>query len=599
MGKDKSSNKSFFDFFKYFKKMVGIHIYGYIFFSLLVGLLDGLGLTLFIPLLGLASGTEEQIGGENLGKLQYFLDAFDFLDIDFNLSNALIFIIILFCLKSFLSYANGLYFSKIRLRSIRNLRFRIIQRLETLSYFGFTALDVGKIQNTMIGELTKLINALQNYFSTIQHSIMLFAYISLAFLSNWQFALLVALGGASSNFFYKFLNDYTKKKSREISQKGHNFNNILIQVLNNFKYLKATNYITTYSKKLRNNIWEQEDMTFRMGKINSIAGSAREPFIIIIISIVIIIQIKYFDSPFSSILVSILLFYRGLGHLISLQGVWNNFLGSSAGLDSFDNLMNELEQYTEPQNNKESIDKIDDIEIKNINHSYGEMPVIKNVNFTIKKNTSVAFVGESGAGKTTLANIISGLLSPDNGEVMIGHQSLYKSNLNSFRKHIGYITQEPVIFDDTIFNNISFWQEKNEQNKAKFDKVINNVALSDFLERLPQKEDSPLGNNGVLVSGGQKQRISIARELYKDIDLLILDEATSALDSETERHIKNSIDLLQGQTTIIIIAHRLSTIKDVDVIYLMDKGEIIASGSFDELVQKSERFKKMVELQEV
>lgn len=578
--------------------MVGIHIYGYIFFSLLVGLLDGLGLTLFIPLLGLASGTEEQIGAEDLGKLQYFLDAFDFLDIEFNLSNALIFIIILFCLKGCLSYANGLYFSKIRLRSIRNLRFRIIQGLENLSYSGFTALDVGRIQNTMTGELTKLITALQNYFTTIQHIIMLFAYMALAFLSNWQFALLVVLGGATSNFFYKFLNDYTKTKSREISQKGHEFNTVLVQVLHNFKYLKATNYITTYSKKLRNIIWDQEDRAFKMGRASSIAGSVREPFIIAIIAIVIIIQSKYFDSPFSSILVSLLLFYRGLGHLISLQGVWNNFLGNSAGLESFDTLMDELTFYQESQN-KENIDKIDDIEIKNINHTYGEMPVLKNINFTIKKNTSVAFVGESGAGKTTLANIISGLLVPNNGEIFIGDKSLYKSNLNSFRKHIGYITQEPVIFDDTIFNNVSFWQDKNEQNITNFNKVINEVALSDFLQRLPQKENSPLGNNGILVSGGQKQRISIARELYKDIDLLILDEATSALDSETERHIKNSIDLLQGETTLIIIAHRLSTIKGVDIIYLMDNGEIIASGNFDELLQKSDRFRKMVELQEV
>ena len=106
-------------------------------------------------------------------------------------------------------------------------------------------------------------------------------------------------------------------------------------------------------------------------------------------------------------------------------------------------------------------------------------------------------------------------------------------------------------------------------------------------------------NNGILISGGQKQRISIARELYKDVELLILDEATSALDTETERHIKNNIDLLQGQTTLIIIAHRLSTIKNVDMIYLLDKGKIIASGDFDSLVKSSEKFRKMVELQEL
>ena len=123
--------------------------------------------------------------------------------------------------------------------------------------------------------------------------------------------------------------------------------------------------------------------------------------------------------------------------------------------------------------------------------------------------------------------------------------------------------------------------------------------MKSFVENLDRQEDTPLGNNGVLISGGQKQRISIARELYKDIDLLIMDEATSALDSETEKYIKDNIDLLHGKFTIVIIAHRLSTIKNVDKVYLLEKGEILDSGNYNELIEKSTRFKRMVELQEV
>jgi len=125
------------------------------------------------------------------------------------------------------------------------------------------------------------------------------------------------------------------------------------------------------------------------------------------------------------------------------------------------------------------------------------------------------------------------------------------------------------------------------------------VSLKNFVENLTFKEETPLGNNGVLISGGQKQRISIARELYKDVELLIMDEATSALDSETEKFIKDNIDMLYGKFTMIIIAHRLSTIKNVDTIYLMENGNIIASGSYDELLNSSNKFRKMVDLQEV
>ena len=135
--------------------------------------------------------------------------------------------------------------------------------------------------------------------------------------------------------------------------------------------------------------------------------------------------------------------------------------------------------------------------------------------------------------------------------------------------------------------------------REKFYKVMDMVSMKDFVENLEYKEDSTLGNNGVLVSGGQKQRISIARELYKDVELLIMDEATSALDSETEKYIKDNIDMLHGKFTMIIIAHRLSTIKNVDTIYLLDKGKILASGSYKDLIDKSDRFKRMVELQEL
>lgn len=180
---------------------------------------------------------------------------------------------------------------------------------------------------------------------------------------------------------------------------------------------------------------------------------------------------------------------------------------------------------------------------------------------------------------------------------MVSGCDLYGSQLSSFRQKVGYITQEPVIFDDTLFNNVTFWAEKNEGSLRKFKEVMEMVSMSAFLEQ--HDEDVLLGNNGVLISGGQKQRISIARELYKDVELLVMDEATSALDSETENHIKNSIDLLKGKFTIVIIAHRLSTIKDVDNIFLLDRGKIISQGKFDELYEASERFRSMAQYQKI
>ena len=594
-----SKNTSLLKYFSYFKNIAGWHMYGYILVNLLVGLLDGLGLAMFIPLLGIASGINANTGDENSDVINFIVNLFDSVGINLNLVNALLFMVVVFTIKGIFYYLRNVYFIKIRVKSVSLLRLNLIKSLNELSYSGFTKLEAGRIQNTMVGELGKVIGALMSFFVYLQHIIMLATYIFLAFIANWQFAILVAIGGSLSNLFYKYINNYTKEKATLLSSKGNSFNAILIQILHNFKYLKATNHYQLFSKKLVNNIHEQEKINLGVGKISSIGESLREPFTIVIITGVIIVQTSYLGESFSSILLSLLLFYRALGHLVSMQNSWNTFLANSSGIDSFETLLSDFKHYQEPLHYQEKIEHIDDISIKNISLSFRGKKAIDNISFSIKKNSSVAFVGESGAGKTTLANIISGLQTPDDGEIIIEGKSLYKTNLNFFRNHLGYITQEAVIFNDSIFNNVTFWQEKSEENEEKFRKTIEKVSLSEFLNELPEKENTQLGNNGILISGGQKQRISIARELYKDAELLILDEATSALDTETERHIKNNIDLLQGQTTLIIIAHRLSTIKNVDIIYVLDKGKIIASGDFDSLIKSSEKFRKMVELQEL
>ncbi|MDY3521222.1 ABC transporter ATP-binding protein [Riemerella anatipestifer] len=592
----KNKTTSSLGFFSYFKKIIGWHIYGYILLNFLVGLFDGLGLAMFVPLLSIATGNTAN--NESLGQLEFLVTGIKQLGIELNLATALGLMISLFVLKGIVFYIRTIYFTKIRLVAMRKIRWNLLSGFKDLSYEGFTKLDAGRVQNNMIGEVDKLVNAMVTYFVSIQHVVMLLTYVVLAFLSNWQFAIMVGIGGGLTNIFYKYINKKTKEYSRKQSFIGHDFNGNLIQAINNFKYLKATNYFKTYERKLKNNIWVSEDISFKMGKIGAIAESLREPMIIIIIAMVILVQVNIMGGSFGSILVSLLLFYRALAHLVSMQNSWNNFMRTSAGLESVEFILSEFKRYQEPKLQGE-IQNISTIDTKNVSVTYGRTPILKNINLSISPKSSIALVGESGAGKTTLANVLCGLLPPHEGEVFVDDISLYKRNLSSFRDKVGYITQEPVIFDDSIFNNVTFWAEKTPENIERFWRTMEMVSMKTFVEGVENKEDARLGNNGILVSGGQKQRISIARELYKEVELLVMDEATSALDSETEKHIKESIDILQGKFTMIIIAHRLSTVKNVDQVYLMEKGEIINHGTFGELLNKSERFKKMVELQEV
>ena len=567
MGNNKK-NISGLGFFNYFKNIIGWHIYAYLVLNFLVGLLDGLGLAMFVPLLAIATGSNT--GNESLGNLEFLIDFIHTLGIELNLQNALLLMVGLFALKNFFFYLRIIYFNKIRIMGLLKIKLDLVSGLKNLSYKGFTTMDAG----------------------------MLLTYIALAFTSNWRFAIMVGIGGGITNIIYKYINKIVKNYSIRKNAIRHYFSGNLTQSINNFKYLKATNYFKNYETKLNQNIHETERINYKVGKISAMAESLREPMIISVIALVILIQVNIMGGDFGSILVSLLLFYRSLAHLVTMQNNWSGFVETSVSLESVENMLSEFRKYEEISHTEE-IKSINNISVKDAEVIFDDKPVLKNINLNIPNKTSIALVGESGAGKTTLANVICGLLPPNKGEVVTNNQSVYNSNLDSFRSKVGYITQEPVIFDDTIFNNVTFWAEKTPENLEKFYNAMNMVSMKSFVENLDRQENTPLGNNGILISGGQKQRISIARELYKDIELLIMDEATSALDSETEKYIKDNIDLLHGKFTIVIIAHRLSTIKNVDRVYLLEKGEILDSGSYNELIDKSARFRRMVELQEV
>jgi len=298
-----------------------------------------------------------------------------------------------------------------------------------------------------------------------------------------------------------------------------------------------------------------------------------------------------------SIILSLVLFYRALTFLLQIQTQWQGFIQNTGAMRTVTDISEIMTNDVEIKgvHNFTSINK--EVKIENVDLSYGPNKVLNNVNIIIPKKQTIALVGASGSGKTTLANIIIGLITPDSGQVSVDNVPLTEFNLDTYRSKIGYISQDSVIFNDNIYNNITFWAEQTPENVKRFWDVIQMASLEEFIESQSDREKTKLGDNGILISGGQKQRISIAREMYKKAEILILDEATSALDSETEHIIQENIENLHGHYTMIVIAHRLSTIRNVDTIYLLDKGKVTISGDFDSMLQNSEKFKRMVSLQ--
>ena len=271
--------------------------------------------------------------------------------------------------------------------------------------------------------------------------------------------------------------------------------------------------------------------------------------------------------------------------MLSTQQNLRKLLNSWGSIEVLKTLTLELEKSKEMITERKLIHNVpfeQSIQFENVSFSFDNgIQILRNINIEIPSNSTVAFVGESGAGKTTLVNILIGLLRPTEGTIYIGGIPYQKFDPYQIRRNIGYITQENVIFNDTIYNNITLWNSNGlDKNMEIVKSVTEKAHISEFIRSLENSFDSILGESGINISGGQRQRMCIARELFKDAKILIFDEATSSLDTKTEKEIQKNIDEFKGQKTIVIVAHRLSTVRNSDKIFVLKDGTIEEEGSY-------------------
>lgn len=308
---------------------------------------------------------------------------------------------------------------------------------------------------------------------------------------------------------------------------------------------------------------------------------------IIIISFILFLRGNSSSNLLSTLSVFALSAYKLQPALHAIFVAINSSRANSKSIDViYDDLKADVENNIKAS--KESLKFKDILKLENITFSYNidDKPVIKNLSLDIKSKSSVAFIGATGSGKTTVIDIILGLLQPDSGEISIDTNILCEEKLVSWQNNIGYVPQQVYLTDDTITKNIAFGLSDDEVDIDRVIQVSKIANIFSHIDSLPMKFNTNVGERGVKLSGGQIQRIGIARALYNDPDVLVLDEATSALDNETEEQIISSIDKLNGSITIIMIAHRLSTVKRCDKIFLLENGQIKDSGNFDYLVRE-------------
>ena len=589
--------KKYFSNLAYFYSYLGTRVLWLFLLTMTVGLLDGFGLTMFLPLLKMVDGGNVQGEVDGLGKLAFLVNGIQSMGIKITLSSVLIFMFSLFLLKGIGKYFSGYYRVVVQQYFIKKLRLKILNTFNRMSFMHYLSSDVGRIQNAMSGEVERVARAFNLYFYTFEQAVLVFVYVGFAFFVDLKFAALVTVGGMLTNIMYNRFYKLTKIASLKLTNHSNQYQGQIIQHVGNFKYLKATALVNQYAQKLKATIQSIEKHRQTIGMYSAFLQAAREPMIIGVVVLIIFLQVSVLGGDLGPILISLIFFYRALTSLTSMQTNWNKFLEVSGSMENVKTFQAFLQSSVDENGSTAFTHFKERISIRDLSFRYNTRPVLQHISLDINRNDVVAFVGESGSGKTTLINILSGLLPVSPGTFLIDGVDRRELDISTYQKKIGYVTQEPIIFNDSIFNNITFWAEPTPEHIARFWMAVENASLKEYVLGLQEKEQAMLGINGINVSGGQKQRINIARALYRNPEILILDEATSALDTQSERKVQQALDTLRQGRTAFVIAHRLSTIENADRIVVLDRGRIVEIGPHAELLAHNGRYASLYRMQ--
>lgn len=578
----------------YYYRTIGPKLWAYFALCLAVGVLDGFGLAMFIPLLQRYSADRPAVSPEDPNFIDRFLLFIEGLGVDINFQAIVMIIILIFLAKGVIKFIQLRFHVYLRTQFIYKVRSGIVDQVASLGYQGFHTLDMGTLQNVSTVEVNKLYQSFQYYFLTAQNVILLITYSFLAFLANYRFSLAVAVSAILINFLFRFFYTKSKSISYAISVNNNRYNTLFIELVQNFKYLRSTGYSGLYRRRIRESITEESKLQGKIGIYSALVTGFKEPVIVMIVMGIILFEVLFFHTLIDTIVVSVLLFYRALTTLGGMQNYWQSFITNTGAFANLNDTMAHLKGHEDRQSGTVRVGPFQSIAFEDVSYRSGDRVILNHVTFQLERNKTYAFTGPSGSGKTTVINVLTSLLYPTSGVVRVNGTDVQDIDMAHWRSRIGIVTQEVVIFNDTLYNNVTLWDADTPENRSRFDRAMELASLTEFFKGVGSNPHVSLGLNGSSISGGQRQRIAIARELYKRIDVLIFDEATSALDVENENIIQATIDRIKHEMTIVIVTHKLASLRQADVVMLVDAGTVVNSGSYERLAAEDPAFKKMV-----
>ncbi len=584
--------RSFFRYFSIFYQYTGNKLFLFILSVFMIGIADGLGISAVIPLLNISM--TKTISNDKISL--FFNNIYNYFNTEITLGSILILITALFFLKNIFVFFQSAIQANISTWLLEKICKGLLRQYEAMKFSYYRGTNIGYLNNVINNEATRLKSSFKEFseFISIACKGVVYSLISLAI--NLKLSIIVISLGLFLYVIYVGIRRKTRKLSLLHSQFNAESQQWLIQFIQYFKYIKATSGSEKLVSKLFEIFNKIRKITFQSAMLQGFTKSSLEFIVVSILCFFFYYLTKIENQPVSEVIIPLVLANRILSFTTAMQKTWQNFLSLSGGIAVVENARAQLDQHLEKDNGIVLKEFEKDIIFKKVNLEFNGNKVINDVDLLITKCKCIGIAGESGSGKTTLMDLLSGLLRPSSGKLIIDSIDYNDLNLKQLRSKIGYITQEPTIFNDTIANNISFWNCDSTDPLCR-NKIEQSAMAShcwEFIEKAEKGIDEILGDKGIRLSGGQRQRIAIAREIFRDVDILIFDEATSSLDSYSERLIMKSIENLLGRKTIILIAHRLSTLKFCDIIYVVKNGFIVENGSWEKLMNNENSvFSKM------
>ena len=511
-------------------------------------------------------------------------------------------ILSVFFIKNIFLYLKNILLYMVQLNIVKDIRDRLYVHIQGLSLSYFHKEKTGSITSTIINDVEQLQGSLSVAFQKLfVEPINILTFATLLFIISWKLALIAIIIIPLAGIAIIAIGKSIRRKSRRTQKKISHIMQILSETLGSIRIVKAFVNEKEEIKKFSKETLNYLNLHLKRARLDLIAAPITESFGVVIGVILlwyggseVILEKGLIPEDFIRF---ILILFAILGPIKQMSNVNLKIQAGAASAERIFTLLDTEPQIVEVKNPINIVEFKDSLKFSNVHFEYlkGSGPVLENVNFEINKGEVVALVGPSGSGKSTIADLIPRFYDVSSGEITIDGANIKNTSLSSLRSNMGIVTQEVILFNDTIKNNISYAQPDKSENVIK--EAAKAANALEFIEKTPEGFDTVVGERGVKLSGGQKQRIAIARALLKNPSILILDEATSALDTESEKRVQTAIESLMKDRTALVIAHRLSTVQNADKIIVIEKGKVAEIGSHESLFEKNGIYRRLYDLQ--